>query len=469
MRLSVKNLGPLREAEVDLSQPLIILTGPNNTGKTWFSWCVYGVHAARTLNPEDGLVGMIPEEIFDEEGVDLSSLIMENREHIVSRISSEACQALPPLFATEPELFENTKLALLEGPHTPEDLLRQRKRILRGAAVVPLNQKYSVYVRFQEERHKLTLRERNGEDIDGSSEPRLHISQLTQDQRTVIVRGIRRVFFRRFARRILPSCIIFPAERIAVNIFARELSLRRSELVDDMLEVENTNSGSTLQAELLYRRARRYPWPIRDSLRIADDLAANSVEQSAFADLATDLETSVMGGKIGISKQGDMTFSPSQTPERALGIHLTASVVKSLSSLVFYFRYLAKAGEFLIIDEPELNLHPDNQRRVARVLAKAVNRGFKIMLSTHSDCLIREFNHLIMLSQDSDVARELRQKFEYEDSSLLTPDKVGVYLFNEDHATPIPVREDGFEVKTIDDEINKMNFVTQTLYVRLFD
>lgn len=41
-RLGVKNLGPIREAEIDLSKRLIVLTGPNDSGKTWLTWCVYG-------------------------------------------------------------------------------------------------------------------------------------------------------------------------------------------------------------------------------------------------------------------------------------------------------------------------------------------------------------------------------------------------------------------------------------------
>jgi predicted ATPase len=37
MLLRVKNLGPVREAELDLSKPLIVLPGPNNSGKTFRS------------------------------------------------------------------------------------------------------------------------------------------------------------------------------------------------------------------------------------------------------------------------------------------------------------------------------------------------------------------------------------------------------------------------------------------------
>ncbi len=40
-------------------------------------------------------------------------------------------------------------------------------------------------------------------------------------------------------------------------------------------------------------------------------------------------------------------------------IPVVSSMVKELSPLVLYLRYLAKPGELLVIDEPEMNLHPE--------------------------------------------------------------------------------------------------------------
>jgi predicted ATPase len=43
MKLKLKNIGTLKQAEIDLSKDLIILAGPNNTGKTYAAYTVYGV------------------------------------------------------------------------------------------------------------------------------------------------------------------------------------------------------------------------------------------------------------------------------------------------------------------------------------------------------------------------------------------------------------------------------------------
>ena len=71
----------------------------------------------------------------------------------------------------------------------------------------------------------------------------------------------------------------------------------------------------------------------------------------------------------------------------------------------FYLRHMAMPGDLLMIDEPELNLHPENQLRIARLFSQLVNIGIKIFVTTHSDYIIKELNTLIVLNQDSDRLR----------------------------------------------------------------
>ena len=77
-----------------------------------------------------------------------------------------------------------------------------------------------------------------------------------------------------------------------------------------------------------------------------------------------------------------------------------------------------------MIDEPELNLHPANQRLMARLIARLVNSDLRVIASTHSDYLVREINSLIMLSRPGTVQAELMQRYDDKREELLTPDKV---------------------------------------------
>ena len=102
--------------------------------------------------------------------------------------------------------------------------------------------------------------------------------------------------------------------------------------------------------------------------------------------------------------------------------------MRSLLDVNFYLLHHAKPGDILIIDEPELNLHPENQRRMARLFARLVNAGIKVFISTHSDYIIKELNTLIMLNDDKGRLRGFAEKEGYADAELLRSDQIKAYM-----------------------------------------
>ena len=119
-----------------------------------------------------------------------------------------------------------------------------------------------------------------------------------------------------------------------------------------------------------------------------------------------------------------------------------------------------------MIDEPELNVHPENQRKIARLLAKLVNAGLNIVISTHSDYIIREFNSLIMLNQDK--GRKFRKKYKYGDNEVLKPEQIGAYLFDHQTIKPFDITpEDGIYATTFDEVIRNLNTVNNDIYYSL--
>jgi AAA ATPase domain len=458
MFFRVENLGPLCEAELDLSKDLIVLAGPNSTGKTYAAWSVYALFRS----PLAGTLRPVIDEILAspklEVGFDRIAALWPG---VLDATAAQLSSRLHLCFASERQYFANVKVALRPGPGEP----RVGDNRVAGSHRSTVSLRYAMRV-LVEAQVSIQLFETFEYDdpADGLRLEPVTFSQVPEASRKELAEAGDEELVILVKRACWPRCTLLPTERIDVDMFAKELSIRRMEIVDRAVEEELEGRP---ERTAISRDVGRYPWPIQDSLRVANDLLYLSKQESAFADLAVELET-LLGGAVGLSKEGEFTFKP-EGASSVLGIHLASSMVKSLVSLVFFFRHLAKKGNLLMIDEPELNLHPDNQRKIALVIAKAVNRGLRMIMSTHSDYLVRELNNLILLSRDTKPIRDLRAELHYTDDELLDRSKLGVYVFKDGKAEAADVTEEGFEVSSIEYEIKKMNAVSQRLYAALYD
>lgn len=59
----------------------------------------------------------------------------------------------------------------------------------------------------------------------------------------------------------------------------------------------------------------------------------------------------------------------------------------------------AKKGQYVYIEQPELHLHPKAQFILATIIAKAINRGVKVIIETHSSILIRGIQIAVVKKQ----------------------------------------------------------------------
>ncbi|EFC87081.1 hypothetical protein NEIMUCOT_06504 [Neisseria mucosa ATCC 25996] len=120
-----------------------------------------------------------------------------------------------------------------------------------------------------------------------------------------------------------------------------------------------------------------------------------------------------------------------------------------------------------MLDEPELNLHPSNQRVIARIVTKLVNAGINVILSTHSDYFVREINSLVMLSDeqgDPSTKSELMTKYSISEDCVINKDKIGAYLFKDNNVKPMEITNEGIIATTFDEEINLLNESSDDIY-----
>ncbi len=105
-------------------------------------------------------------------------------------------------------------------------------------------------------------------------------------------------------------------------------------------------------------------------------------------------------------------------------------MVKELSPLVFYLRHFAEPGELLVIDEPEMNLHPRAQVQMIEFLAMLVNAGLHVLVTTHSPYMIDHLTNLTIAAEREDKEAIRPEFFLQDTSAFISKEKAAVYLID---------------------------------------
>jgi hypothetical protein len=327
MIFKITNLGILKQAEIDFRYDLILLCGHNNTGK---SYLAYGIYHLLTMNRELMLAnpndfGNIAHQI--ENSIVIKNPIIinlvdifrryfsPNKKEILAGVLKQYVQGLEDFFAApHQDLFSATSAQIeIFNQEIEEKILLNSFRIDSAYQEISLSiskSAHSPYLNFTFD----SVQSRNDTK---------HLTEYLAEE--ILAAIFDSIFHLR--------TYIAPAERSAINIFSRELSLIKNKLFTQMFK---SNRSADKMLDLLSSRANRYPKPIADNLSMAEDLVYLSRQTSEFAHLADELEQQILNGKIQISSAGEVKYIPNQAPNQNLAVHLTGSVVKSLSNLVFY-------------------------------------------------------------------------------------------------------------------------------------
>ena len=140
------------------------------------------------------------------------------------------------------------------------------------------------------------------------------------------------------------------------------------------------------------------------------------------------IERNVLRGKIDLDESAGLPF-PDIAYETTAGkftLDQSSSMVSELAPLILFLKYLVRPGDLLILEEPESHLHPAAQRQLARGIARLVNAGVQVLITTHSDIIVSQVNNLLALRQASP---ELVEQGGFEPEDFLQPEQVGAYLF----------------------------------------
>lgn len=446
MKIYFSNFGVIKEGEVKLND-LTLFCGPNNTGKTYVMYAIYGLFNSKYFNDFNFINKILKKSSeLTEQKFNLETLFEQNFNEYVNTITNGFCYFLSDFFAVNKQTFEKTEITVCYIDKVA--FLHN----LKGKSI-KLNYNLSQVEKYGDTFQLNLTTKRTGDE--GVFENVMFLDIV-----------LKKLFSSYFAE----NYFLLPAERAGLNLTYKELASTRQRVLHQMqrLNAQREQFSADAIIDLMKNNLdSRYAKPVSDYLEFLNDLDALKKHPISETQSLQALQKNVLNGQYHLNEDDNgIHFSPFNDGDALkIPLHFTSSTVKSLFGLAFFLEYMAHPGHCLMIDEPELNLHPSSQRHVARIIAQLVKSGIKVIVSTHSSHFIRELNNLIMLHQAFPEAKKLRKKYHYAADESLDPTKVSAHLFDNHTITEMEVTPDeGIIAETFDKVISDLNRSSNELY-----
>ena len=470
MKFTFRNLGPINRAELELGD-FTIIAGRNNTGKTYMAYAMYGF--LRNFN-------YWVTEYATSSG---------HMDHFFGDLGFESVRGLTDRLFQDGEVswkinedkLDQTKADLVHGAATfysEVGLSRtfNAKEEFFGESSIDVD-----FSSFSSDLKSFGISSTPGFSFRISHSDDQFVASLARETVENYSKSFREhvesYFQRRYPVHLFGSVMdidrsdlveVLTSHRSSAALLIKQVDVLRSYGVRELQDSFGIKAGD-LHAQDLLERLGRYALPIQHNFDLTRGMAEKLENKPApyrkreFADLID-----FLGGRfVSNNKTVEFAMDLSDGGQVDIPLHLV-----SASTLEFPLFYSILGYEdqtyhrddiLLIVDEPESHLDTANQIQFTRILARLANSGVKILITTHSDYIIREVNNLIMLSSPLEDENDAREKFGYRPSDQLRLDQVNAYVAEDGGLTPCRKDKYGIEITSLDEVIDNLNDASEEL------
>jgi len=456
MKIKIKHLGPIRQAEF-IPGDMTLICGGNNTGKTYATYALFGFLDVWRRMLKIRIENKIIDTLLG------NGVVRIDLKHYLNKagdILQQGCQnytqILPKVFSASEGYFKETQFQAFPDIRNLSVSTAFERKIQTANA----------------ELFSLSKPEDSMELVVSLLTDKEKIQFPTDVLKEIIADVVNEIIFGQF----FPKPFIASAERTGVAIFRKELNFARNRLLKEISQDDKNIDPM----KLLFNVYQDYALPVESNVEFIRQLETIVKKRSFISEKHPDVLndfSDIIGGKYSVTPNDELYFYPKGKRIR-LTMDESSSAVRSLLDIGFYLRHIARQGDLLMVDEPELNLHPENQCRIARLFARLVNSGIKVFITTHSDYIVKELNTLIMLNHDKPYLKQIAQEEGYKENELISADKIKVYIAEEALIrldgnkrksrcqTLTAARIDpelGIEARSFDTTINRMNRIQEAV------
>ena len=426
LEIEVQDFGPIVHAKIDL-RPMTVFVGPSNTGKSYLAILLYALH--RFCGGGSRSLGTVP---FGPWVSRLGNTVPEpTRENVDAFV--QLAQSLSDI-----SLWSRSKSTVVELPDGVVNLLRSEFDELGGSIgseilrCFGMNTMAALVRKGRAKRAHVAVRV--GYSDSALLEQTLVLNSNTAEFRTTVPKRINfpNINIRQTELYFDLQNIRTMSDRIdgvtwAVGYFNAMLSLmdlslprmfgsfglRAFYLPADRTGVMHAHSavvgGMIDNAPLAglqpIDRTPMLSGVLADFLRQLmqiDQVPHHSYDETPHAgthDVSRPIEQKILRGAVGVERSAlinypHFNYRPDGWKEDLPLLH-ASSMVSDLAPVVLYLRHLVQPGNVLIIEEPESHLHPAMQVEFTRQLAKLVQSGYRVIITTHSEWILEELANVV--------------------------------------------------------------------------
>lgn len=415
--ICIKNFGKIKEARVNISH-FTVFVGNNNSGKTQLMELIYAIvkHVSALgpdiMTPQIGDIDAF--SIGDKEIRHLNEWVNEYLSRHIQKIIEDTFNAPIPIDEVSVEFLGN------ESSYEIYFLTDKTIEYLLVKGLI--NQEELMEMLLNKERYynALVLKKtaQNVENFKSSTgfSNSIPIETARKIETGAILSGIMGG-----GSPVSSNVLFLPASRMGLMLLYKHYFGSAGRDKEEMIRDRNQNSKGITK-------------PVLDFLSFL--LKYSYTERVAKQNEAlTDfIFQHLIDGRI--SEKGEATVYTPNDQNREIPIFVASSMVNEVVPVVKALTDSDKI-DFIFYDEVETSMHPLKQIEMVKLLNRLNNKGFRLIVSTHSDTMATKINNLLLLSHGEldfeSVKEELeKNKILIEQDDLLSSADIHVYQFVND-------------------------------------
>lgn len=415
--ICIKNFGKIKEARVNISH-FTVFVGNNNSGKTQLMELIYAiVKHVSALGPD-----IMTPQIGDIDAFSIGDKEIRHLNEWVNEYLSRHIQKIIEDTFNAPIQIDEVSVEFLGNESSYEIYFLTDKTIEYLLAKGLINQEELMEMLLNKERYynALVLKKtaQNVENFKSSTgfSNSIPIETARKIETGAILSGIMGG-----GSPVSSNVLFLPASRMGLMLLYKHYFGSAGRDKEEMIRDRNQNSKGITK-------------PVLDFLSFL--LKYSYTERVAKQNEAlTDfIFQHLIDGRI--SEKGEATVYTPNDQNREIPIFVASSMVNEVVPVVKALTDSDKI-DFIFYDEVETSMHPLKQIEMVKLLNRLNNKGFRLIVSTHSDTMATKINNLLLLSHGEldfeSVKEELeKNKILIEQDDLLNSDDIHVYQFVND-------------------------------------